>query len=237
MRKLLFILFGGCLLYSCSPKYYIPNTQNVPLLTEKGETNLTVAGNANQAEVQGAYAITNGLAVKANAGLFIPSDQDNGNGGSGKFIELGAGYFKPLEHHFVFEAYGIAGIGSVENHFPSTVADYPQTSGEISATVFRYGLQTNFGYKIKHFSAGLSSRFVHLNYSNIEGNLIYDNTQQTEYLEDNRSNFLIEPALTIRGGFEKFKIQAQYGYSFNLSNSEFKQDNAFVTLGLNFNFK
>lgn len=237
MRKLLFALVGGCLLYSCSPKYYIPNTQNVPFLTEKGETNLTVAGNANQVEVQGAYAITNGLAVKANGGLFIPSDEDNGNGGSGKFVELGLGYFKPLEHNFVFEAYGIAGIGSVENHFPSTVADYPQTSGEISATVMRYGLQTNFGYKRKHFTGGLSSRFVHLNYSNIDGNLIFDNTEQTEYLRDNRSHFLIEPALTIRAGFEKFKLQAQYGYSFNLSNSEFKQDNAFVTLGLNFNFK
>jgi len=237
MKKVLFTLLSACLLYSCSPKFYIPNTQNVPLLSEKGETNLTVAGNANQVEVQGAYAITNAFAMKANAGLFIPSDQDNGNGGSGKFAELGAGYFKPFESRLVFEAYGIAGIGTVENHFPSTVDNYPQTNGEISATVFRYGVQTNFGYKTKHFAAALSSRFVNLNYSNIEGNLIFNDVQQTDYLRDNRSSFLIEPAITLRGGFEKFKLQAQYGYSLNLSNSEFKQDNAFVTLGLNFNFK
>lgn len=42
------------LLTSCSPIYYAPNSLNVPLLPEVGETNLTAAGNADQIEIQGA---------------------------------------------------------------------------------------------------------------------------------------------------------------------------------------
>ncbi len=228
----------GLLLFSaCSPKYYTANTQNVPLISEKGETNLTLSGNTNQVEFQGAWGVTNGFALKANGGLFIPKDLDNGNGGSGSFVELGGGYFKPLEHNFVFESYAIFGLGQMENHLPSTVADYPQTEGDVSAGIIRYGIQPNFGFKTKYFSSAVSSRFVSLNYTNVKGDLIFDNENQTDYLRRNRSLFLIEPALTIKGGFEKVKLQMQFGYSLNVSNSSFRQDNAFATLGLNFNFK
>lgn len=82
----------------------------------------------------------------------------------------------------------------------------------------------------------MSSRIVNLTYSNIKGDLIFENENQPNYLENNSSNFLIEPAITLRGGFEKLKLQLQYGYSVNLSNSNFRQDNSFLTLGLNFNF-
>ena len=42
------LLAIACTLISgCQPNYYIPNTQNVPLLTSKGETNLTLSGNNN----------------------------------------------------------------------------------------------------------------------------------------------------------------------------------------------
>jgi hypothetical protein len=234
---ILIVLIGFILITGCSPKYYTPNTLNVPLISKKGETNLTLSGNSNQVEFQGAYGLTKGFAISANGGFFIPSDLNNGNGGSGKFIEFGGGYFKPINNSFVFETYGIIGFGSMENHMPSTVLIYPQTKGNISANVIRYGIQPNFGYKSKHFSAAISSRIVNLNYSNIKGDLIFDGINQIGYLKNNRSNFLIEPALTVKAGFEKVKLQIQYGYSLNLSNSSFKQDNSFLTLGLNFRFK
>ena len=173
----------------------------------------------------------------ANGGLFFPSDLDNGDGGSGNFVELGGGYFKPLQNNLIFEVYGLVGFGSVENHFPSSVAANPLTNGDISANVLRFGIQPNLGYKSKYFSVAVSSRIVNLSYNNIKGNLIFDNINQVTYLNDNSSNFLFEPALTIRGGLEKFKLQLQYGYSLNVSNSSFKQDKAFFTLGLNFNFR
>ena len=82
-------------------------------------------------------------------------------------------------------------------------------------------------------SIAVSSRIVSLNYSNIKGDLIFEGTNQTKYLGDNKNYFLLEPALTIKGGFEKIKLQLQYGYSWNLTNSNFKQANALLTLGLN----
>ena len=74
-------------------------------------------------------------------------------------------------------------------------------------------------------------------YSNIEGNLIYEGLGQVKYLEDNSSNLLIEPAITLRTGFDKVKLQLQYGYSINLTKNDFKQDKTFLTLGVNFTFK
>jgi len=44
---------------------------------------------------------------------------------------------------------------------------------------------------------------------------------------------LIEPAVTIMVGIENFKLQLQYGYSMNLSNSSFRQRNNFLSVGLN----
>ena len=135
------------MLTSCNPKYYTANTQNVPLISEKGETNLTLSGNGNQVEFQGAYGVGSNIAIQANAGLFIPQDLDNGDGGSGKFFEAGVGYFTPVSEKFVFELYGLVGAGSMENHFPSSVDANPGTEGDISANIFRYGIQPNFGFK------------------------------------------------------------------------------------------
>jgi len=230
------VLIIGFVFMSCNPKFYTPNTQNVPLISEKGETDLTISGNGNQVEFQGAYGITNHFAVKLNGGLFIPTDGTNGNGGSGKFAEVAGGYFKPIGDNWVFETYGLIGYGSFENHLPSTIQANPATEGDISANIIRLGIQPNFGYKTKHFSAAVSSRFVNLSFNNIKGDLIYAGTDQTAYLKDNSSNFLVEPALTLKAGFEKIKLQMQYGYSYNLSNSAFRQDNVFVTIGLNYKF-
>ena len=231
--KFIFLIAG---LTSCSPKFYTPNTQNVPLISEKGEVDLTLAGNVNQVEFLGAYGIGNHVAIIANGAVFIPSNLDNGNGGSGKSIELGAGYFLPIKEKWVFETYGIFGIGSVENHLPSTKVDYPLTDGKISANIFRAGIQPNFGFKSKYFSAAISSRIIYLSYNKIRGGLIFEDELQSDYLRKNSSNFLVEPALTLRGGFEKFKLQVQCGYSVNMSNINFRQDKFFLTLGLNFNF-
>lgn len=221
---------------SCNPKYYSPNTQNVPLMSAKGEKNLTLSGNGNQIEFQGAYAVTNNVAIKADASFFFPP-KVNGDGGSGNLVEVGGGYFKRVNENFVFETYGVLGFGSFENNLPSTIAANPSTTGKISANILRSGIQPNFGYKSKNFSAAISSRLVNLNYTNIKGDLVFAGTSQTAYLNNNSSNFMVEPAITLRAGFEKLKLQLQYGYSVNLSNSEFRQDKDYLTLGINFNFR
>lgn len=237
LRLLIILAVGfGFGFASCNPKFYTPNSQNVPLISKKGETNLTLSGNGNQVEFQGAFGVANNVAIKANGGLFTPPDLDNGNGGSGKFIEFGSGYFQPITENWIFETYGIVGFGTFENHFPSPISNNQITSGDISANILRYGIQPNFGYKSEFFSAAVSSRFVNLSYSNVEGNLIFEGQPQLNYLKTNANNFLIEPALTLRAGVEKIKLQLQYGYSLNLSNSDFRQDKSLLSVGLNLNF-
>lgn len=221
---------------ACSPKYYTPNTQNVPLISEKGEVDLSLAGNGNQVEFQGAYGFSDNIAFKANVGLFVPPDLENGNGGSGRFLELGAGYYKKIGDKIVFESYGLLGFGNFENHFPTAVNGVMGRGKDISANIFRLGLQPNIGYKSDHFTIAASSRIVSLNYTGIEGDLSVDGVNQDTYLSENKSNLLIEPALTIKGGLERVKAQIQMGYSANLTNSDFRQDKVFLTAGLNFNF-
>ena len=228
----LILALGGC-----TTKFYVPNTQNVPVIDSRGQTNLTLAGNGNQVEFQGAYGLTDGLAIQANGGWVIPKDLDNGNGGSGRFIEGGLGYFKSINEDFLFHTYALAGFGSMENHFPTSVATNPGTSGKISATLTRFSLQPALSFHRKYFSITGSARVSSLNFANIEGGLMLDNLDQVAYLRGSKSNFLIEPALTLRGGVEKIKLQVQLLHSFNLSHSDFRQDDGLVTVGLNFNFK
>lgn len=237
MKKIAFFLttalFG---LFSCSPKFYSPNTQNVPLISEQGEVNLNVSTNGNQFEFQGAVGVANNFSMQLNAGIFVPSDLDNGNGGSGKLGELGLGYFTSFDEKWVLEVYGLGAIGTVENHMPSTLEDYPLTSGKISSNLLRVGIQPSFGFKSKFFTVALSSRLVNLSYDKIRGDLIFNDKMQTDYLRRYSSHVLLEPALTIRGGFERIKLQVQYGYSFNLTKSDFRQDHTLLTMGVNFNF-
>ncbi len=227
----------GLLTAACQPGYYIPNTQNVPLLTARNQKTLTLAGNGNQYELQGAYSLTDHLAFQLNTGLVKPKDLDNGDGGSGKFFEAGVGYYAPLKNNFTWATYFLAGAGSMENHFPSEVSANPVHSGNISANIFRYGLQPVVGYESKYFSIGASSRILSLNYNNIKGDLIYKGENQKRYLEDNRSGFLLEPALTLRGGIEPVKLQIQWARSINLSNTSFRQENTLLSLGLHLSLR
>lgn len=228
-------ILAGFSIVSCNPKLYSPNTQNVPLISEKEQINLSAVGNTHQVEFQGAYGLTEHIAIQANGGLFSQSELNNDNGGSGKYIELGGGYFKPITENWIFETYGLVGIGNVENHLPSTVSKASETEGDISANILRVGVQPNFGYVSKYFSAAVSSRITNLSYSNIDGDLVYKSQEFVTYLNENKSNFLIEPAITVKAGLENVKFQVQYGYSLNLSNSHFRQDKMLLTMGLNFN--
>lgn len=216
----------------CSPKYYVPNTHNVPLLEEKGQITLAVHGNVNQFEVQTAYGLSSNISLMVNAGFFFPADDDDGNGGSGRLGEVGLGYFTKIGEYVVFETYGLLGFGSVENNFPSSLISNPSTTGKINANIFRAGIQPNIGFTSEYFSAAVSARFISLNYSNIKGSLIFDGIDQFAYLENHKSSFLVEPALTVRAGLENIKLQAQLSGSWNLSHNNFPQENALLSLGL-----
>ncbi len=227
-----YVCLSALWLVGCSPKYYVPNTQNVPLLSERGNMSLSACGNTHQAEIQAAVAIAPRIAVMANGAWYMPHTESNGSGGRGALGEVGAGYFLPLAGRVVFEAYGLVGYGYVENEMPYTIAAYPSTTGKINADMLRFALQPNIGYKSKYFQAAISSRFVSLNFSDIRGSLMYNETDQSAYLRKNNAMFIAEPAITLRGGLEKVKLQLQLAGSYNLTTANFFQETSLLSVGL-----
>lgn len=206
------------------------------MLEKKGDIAATLAGNSNRIELQGAYALKNNQGAVLNFGVFPRKGDSKSNGGSGSLLELGYGYFKPVNKNWRFETYGLAGLGGVENHFPSTVDTYQTTDGKISASMLKFSIQPAIGYCHKNFQVIFSSRFSSLNYSNIKGNLIFNKVNQQDLLYRYRSNFLFEPALTLRLGAENFKVQAQYLWSYNMTRGDLGQEKNMLTLGFFFKF-
>src|SRR5690554_1920849 len=243
MKTLLLYFVFLTALTACSPVFYSPSSQHVPLITEENE--LAVSGgyvgseSAEGMTLKAAYAVSPNWALMAGGSLYFRGeDTNNDKSGSGGFVEGGAGYFKQVSEKFVFETYGLFSYGGMNNRFPQSVADYPNTNGKINADIFGVAVQPSLGFKSRFFDAALSLRANRINYMNIRGSLITQNSDQETagsqqtYLSDHRGNFLLEPALTLRGGLEYLKLQLQTGVSFNLSHPNFPQDASWVSVGL-----
>ena len=239
MSRISPLAIGIALLASvgCSPKYYVPNTLNVPMIRAKGETNLTLAGNDNQVELQGARGLSDALALQVNLGFVNPKDEDNGNNGAGALVEAGVGYFRNVNPSLLFDVYALVGVGGVENDFPTTVPANPGTTGKISADMSRFSVQPSLSFHRRLFSISGSARISSLRYRNVEGSLIFDGVNQVDYLNDNKSHTLLEPALTLRVGGERIRLQVQLVRSVNLTDSSFRQDEGVATVGLNVRFR
>lgn len=217
---------------SCSPTFYMPNTQNVPLHTAKGQTNISGAGNGDMVDLQLSHAVGENFAVMLNGTLVPEQTNVNGNGGKGAFAEIGGGYFKPLENNFLFEVYGMAGFGSMKNINTSQVAQYPATTGIFESSINRLAIQPALGYTSKYFSAAISSRFANAKYMNPKGSMVWNDIDQIQRFTDKSNYFMIEPALTLRGGLEKVKIQVQFQKSFNVTDKDFPQKTESASVGL-----
>jgi hypothetical protein len=57
-----------------------------------------------------------------------------------------------------------------------------------------------------------------------------------QYLKDAGTQYLFEPALTVRVGYDVVKVQAQFGHSYNLTNRNFRQDRDIASLGIVYTF-
>ena len=227
--KLSTVCLIGILMHftSCVHYYYAPNAQNVPLLKEKNDTKLLVAVSGGDEftgfEAQFSRAVTDKIGVMANFIAGGGSEESNNESGSGLLFEIGAGYYKPIGQKFVFEAYGGIGYGGVKNKYK------PETS-KVNFT--RFFVQPSFGFTTRGFEIALSSRIAGLNYHSItSSSQIYD----IEYIKDHKFSVLFEPALTIRGGWDKVKLQLQYVLSENWNNPGLSQERSNFNLGLYFN--
>jgi hypothetical protein len=214
---------------SCVHKYYIPNGHNVPVFQQKNEARISAAlsddgERITGQELQVSYAATNKI------GLLASAQRVNAPKGNGSYFEGGAGYYKSLNNHFVFELYGVIGNGYAYNDF-----------GEgrfISNQLFKTYIQPSLAYTDRVFDIAISSRFVslrphHINVWQVtdKNSFNFSDRLEEDYmqLQSNRNTFLIEPAFTLRAGYKSVKLQAQ------LSSAFFVGEQYFNISGLNAN--
>ena len=244
IRNFFPILFAAIILNSCSQYYYTPNSENVPLLTKKNE----VAGAINfyppsdggvGIEFQTAYAAGNHLAIQGNFGGGSGSYNSAAHGGGGYF-EGGVGYFLPFgpRKRFVFESFGIFSLGWMNTTYTST--SQSDDNGSINAGMTRLAIQPSIGYKAKHFEMAFSLRAGGVNYSNVSGDLVLSDAEnnkinQVDYLKQNKNQFFVEPAITVKVGGPSKKGQLQIGGSTDLTNGAFSRVDSWLSIGLNFN--
>ncbi len=228
MKTILFII--TILTLGCGPEYYVPNSQNIPIMKSKSQTNLGIGYNESEytrgLELQAAHAVTNHFALQLN-GDWIKSDASDDLKATGRMLEVGAGYFKNVARNFTFETYGLLCFGKVE------LENNTSETNNFSAKFNRVGIQPSLSYSRKHFSTSLSSRIVHLKYKDINGS---SNDFDPDYLKNNNTYWLLEPALTIQVGSENLKFQLQYVYSYNLTNPSFEQETDIISLGIKLKF-
>ena len=219
---------GGCTHYN-----YVPNMHNVPLFQQKEEFHLDLSGSMGNEfsafEVQTGFSLGNNFAVIAN-GFFHDADREmfNDEYCRGHLIEGGAGAFVPMQNNMVFESYCGVGFGKIENGF-----DNDATS---KLDFNRYFFQPSLGYTSDFLDFAISLRLSGLRYNDIHfsGSLDQEDQDQIQYINRNPFSVLIEPALTLRAGWEHIKFQLQIGYSQNLSNPDLLQEDLNLSLGMYF---
>ncbi len=218
---------------SCTHYNYVPNMHNVPLFQQKEEFHVDLSGSMGNEftafEVQAGFSLGNNFAIIGN-GFFHDADRElfDDEYCRGHIIEGGAGAFVPMQNDMVFESYFGLGFGKIENGFDNDAT----TKLEFN----RYFLQPSLGYTSDFLDFAISLRLSGLRYNDIHftGELDQEDQDQIQYINRNPFSILVEPALTLRAGWEHVKFQLQFGYSVNVSNPDLLQEELNASLGMYF---
>jgi len=217
-RNLFFLLFVSVILIlnSCAPAY-VPNVINAPLLTNKGEIQVALHAGTSGFDPQAAYAITNHFGIMANASFMDQTSDSTDSYHKHGFIEFGAGYFTNFARRFKFEVFGGAGFGKIAAYYENE--DWDSFS---QADVTRYFLQPSLGITSKVIDFGVSTRLALVNMKQAESSI---------------TELMIEPALTLKVGWDHLKAVAQVGISAPVSSAiTFNYQPFMISLGLQGNF-
>lgn len=220
---------AALLISSCSTQMYVSNTVNAPLLKEKGEVQVSVT----QSDLQAAVAVTDHIGLMANG--FYKNYKSGNYQHNGVLGELGIGYYKPLDDHFVFETFAGGGLAHIYQQKEFNDLNNDVVLGKFNADAMKIFLQPDFGYRSKIFEASISSRFSMVKYTSFSSQNYPAQNLKDDYLDNNNLTgpaFLFaEPALTCRVGYKYVKLQAQVGLTINLTGNNIKHADNFSSVG------
>lgn len=212
---------ASSLLLSCSPKFYAPQGQNVPLFSKKGDVALAAGYSSIPSETAGGFHFQRAKAITDNVGVTtsfynVISGANEDWDVNGKVFEVGAGYYSSFGERWVFETYGGIGLGSFLNDSRTDNQNY-----DVRFT--KPFLQPAIGFTHKHFDIAFASRLALVNFTKHSGNVSSeDRPLVNDFFNEKGTTFVIEPGLTMRGGSETVKAQVQYVYSsFSYDSGEF----------------
>ncbi len=197
---------------SCRARFYTANRNPTPLFRESGDVYFDASTN-----LFNKYDFTAGAAVSNNIGAYVGyAGAGQSVGGDtlgneqfvyrGSMLNIGAGYFlnKEQTNNFRFEIYADYGRGSFKNKVTGSNKFF---NGDYQ----RLGVMPNIGYTApdNQFSICYSIRLARIRFYNADVNPI-------GFWQDdiNRYNYrpyynLVDHALNMRFGGEKFKFQLQ----------------------------
>jgi hypothetical protein len=243
MKRLLpFIIIAAPLLFNCTHYYYVPNIQNVPLFREKDEFRISASygggDESNSFELQGAWSAGKHVGLTSS---FLSSNGHNSNNydewGKGSYIDLACGYYTPINEHGVFEVYGGIGAASQKHQYYQTTYS---ASGKASLKSNRFFIQPAIGFEFKAFEFAFSTRFCRLSFTDVDFSHSSDldewEISRLQTLSDDGVFYFVEPAGTVRVGWENVKIQVQVSLGSYQWSSEIPFEPYHVGLGVQFAF-
>ncbi|MEN9639153.1 MAG: hypothetical protein RLZZ262_1021 [Bacteroidota bacterium] len=234
MKNLFFLVCAALALSSCSHYYYVPAAPTVPLLKEKHEVQANVAlerGEEHATKMaQGAFAITNHVAVAGSYMNVQGGAHDTGNYGYGEYADLSLGYFHPIGENLILDVYGGFGRSNQSHHFSKN-----ETADLSFNKIF---IRPSIGVKHSLFDLAFTPSLSQVQFHSISSNLIEERAKlfELDKVHKTRTSFLFEPAFTLRSGWNYFKFQAQLVQSINLTSNDLPFKKSQMTVGLSFAF-
>lgn len=223
----------------CSSYYYTPNKANVPNLREQGDLRLDAGAGGGWVmkgvDVQTAYAVSSHLGLMVN-GALTSSNGSSTNYSEHEYTktgyaEAGLGYFTQLEenNHWVFEAFGGAGIGDYDVHYA--------VEKRAKLNMRKYFLQPSVSYTHprKNIELSIGSRFAGVDY-NRNGLPYLDPTEFSRITNlANRSMQLYwEPSFRFSAGSKNFKGFVSYTPSISILETNIPREYFNINLGMRF---
>lgn len=253
-------LIGYILAYlflsSCSTMY-IPPMTNVPLLENKGETQIDIGASTTSLYLSGDYAFSNKYAIQFNGNAsfhnfssyydIFTNDSTNRTGGmftpdydwgefSHRYGEIGIGRYNILNSDWKLETFIGSGIGTGFEEVYDMHSDY-----------YLGFIQCNAGRKLKNnnFEFGFACRIAYSNF-----NLVYDRFEDGNKTELSFDNISAEPNVFFRVGTRSVRFYSKIGFNIlycfdsfegidlarGIRDEQFNFTSLHFSIGLNFRF-
>ncbi|MCB0762094.1 MAG: hypothetical protein KDC12_11280 [Flavobacteriales bacterium] len=233
MKNVLFALCATLIITSCTPPLYIPNTPQMPTLSEQGEIEVGAAMGNGGLNVQAAGAATDKIGITLAGTTNFRSTLDSSYH---HFGEVGVGFtqlWKNADHDTrirplltVFTGFGTGITGGVRDASSTENGQVNYGYGAYN----RYYLQLGSGFSQKFIDFTVVTRFSYVRFTALTTEYDFRTTGDFD-------NFFVEPALGVKVGGERLKFMAAMGFSVSMQSSSkvaFRQQPFFGSVGLHY---